>query len=211
MWIIGCGGDDSPVNTDSQPKSTMPATTPTPSTENQEIAVRPRLPKGIVFFAAEDFDAAKSTLEGGGTKWEVKDDPNALSGKYVIPIGANRLKERELVYHVPEVIDGGDNWKLWMRVIMPEVDGKPADSFFWALSLDGKRWTDEHEVINGIDVPDWNWSGWNMKKGPDDGDGNLFKIIEREEISIDVICLRSDREIPTDTEYEDYKKAIAGQ
>jgi len=50
-----------------------------------------------------------------------------------------------------------------------------------------------------------------MKKGPDDSDGNWFKIIEREEILIDVICLRSDREIPTDADYEDYKKALEAQ
>ena len=119
------------------------------------MAIRPRLPKGIVFFEAEAFDPAKSIPAAGGTKWEVKADPNTLSGKYVTPIGANRLKETELIYQVPEVIAGGEDWKLWMRVIMPEIDGKPADSFYWVLSLDGKRWTDEHEVITGIDVPDW--------------------------------------------------------
>ena len=38
--------------------------------------------------------------------------------------------------------------------------------------------------------------------------GNWFKLLEREEISIDTICLRSDGDIPNDEEYANYKKTF---
>ena len=46
------------------------------------------------------------------------------------------------------------------------------------------------------------------KRGPDDGDGNWFKLLEREEISIDAICLRFDGDILNDEEYANYKKIL---
>ena len=70
------------------------------------MTIGPRLPRGVAFFDAEDFDLDKSTLENGSTKWEIKDDLNALGGKYVIPIGADSKKETELIYQVPEIIGG---------------------------------------------------------------------------------------------------------
>ncbi len=212
VWAVGCGGDDEEAT--SSPTTTKP-TTPTqqqPPPGEQPPAGRPRLPKGVVFFEAEVFDKAVSTPEKGGVKWDVKDDPKAMSGKYITPTGATRQAVTELIYHIPEIAESGQDWKLWMRVIFPKVGGEAADSFFWDLSLDGKKWPGKNEVIAGEDVPNYGWRGWKMKKGSDKGTQNWFKLLEREsDIQIDVICLRSDGNVPNDAEYEAYKQAIQAQ
>lgn len=93
-----------------------------------------------------------------------------------------------------------------MRVIFPKVGGGAANS------LDGKKWPGKNEVIAGEDVPNWGWRGWKMKKGPDKGNENWFKLLEREsDIQIDVICLRSDGNVPNDAEYEAYRQALQAQ
>lgn len=213
VQVVGCGGDgdDDAASSPTKPKSATTTQQP-PAGDQPPVVIGPKLPKGVVFFEAENFEPAESTPETGGVKWEVKDDPKAMGGKYVTPVGASRQAVTELVYKVPEITESGRDWKLWMRVIFPKAGGEAADSFFWDLSLDGKRWPGKNEVIAGADVPDWGWRGWKMKKGPDKGKDNWFKLLEREsDIQVDVICLRSDGKAPDDAEYEAYQKALQGQ
>lgn len=63
IWMAGCAEDDRATNTESQSQSTTQAAILTPIDDDQSIAARPRLPKGIIFFEAEAFDVGRSTLE----------------------------------------------------------------------------------------------------------------------------------------------------
>ncbi|MFQ6044074.1 MAG: hypothetical protein ACE5PV_24735 [Candidatus Poribacteria bacterium] len=195
-------------------EKTVSKPTPTPKTEPETISEPPvirksAVPEGVVFFEAEDFDQNKSVMEKGAVKWHVKDDEKAYGKKYVTPTGASRKGETELVYQIPEIKKSGRDWKLWMRVIFPKAGGEAADSFFWDLSLDGKKWPGKNEVIAGESIADWQWRGWKMRRKPDKGKDNWFKLLEREsDIKVDVICLRSDGKMPDDAEYEAYLKVV---
>ncbi len=205
--LAGCGEEAESIT---QPTTTTPKSEP-PVVSQPPVAEMPAVPEGVVFFEAEEFAPNKSVTENGAVKWHVKDDPAALGGKYITPTGANRKGDTELVYPIPEITLRSKEWKLWMRVIFPRAGGEAADSFFWDLSLDGKKWLGPQEIIAGEAVPDWQWRGWKMEPGPDKGDGNWFKLLEREsDIQIDVICLRADGEIPDDEQYKAYLKAVNG-
>jgi len=153
----------------------------------------------IYFVEAEDYDPDKSELEVGGVKWELKEGDfladEASGEQYMECSGADKLALSSLIYPIP---DDNATVTIWIRCRMHSTGH---DSYFFYFSDDGgKEWTDQIKGSGGGGDPEWQWKTWNNTVTLKRGGENLLKVSERENASLDAICLRDDGGTPSDDE-----------
>jgi len=93
----------------------------------------------VVYLKAAEFVRGRSVLTSGDRSWQIREDPDALSGSHLTSSGHSLEKAPRLPleYDLPELTPTGP-WMLWARVIFPNTG---ADSFYWQVSSDsGKSW-----------------------------------------------------------------------
>ncbi len=159
----------------------------------------------IYFVEADEFDPDKSELDVGGVKWEIiegKGDPiveEASGEKYMKCSGADKLAVSSLMYPIPEP-EKDAIVTIWLRCRMHNTGH---DSYFFYFSDDdGKNWTGQLKGSGGGGDPEWQWKTWNNTVTLKQDEDNLLRVSERENATLDVICLRDDGLIPTDEELE---------